>query len=328
MKAASRLRAIGGVVAAFLLFELLLRQLYFGTPRWDPTVGWIYANTEIRRYIFEGFATSHWDLRGVRLVPGSTQQGRAILVVGDSVTQAAQVEDSAVYTAVLQQRSRMPVLNVGHDAQSLADEVFAARHRLATFPVAWTIVQFIPMDFDDRVTKPDRAHFRVAGGSLTVEPGVVHFSRLSPLTHWMRRHSGLLNLGLLRFAILRGTPMPPLFRAADPSPLRPLPSYGPIELKLDALRHAYGDRATMFLVPDFFGPETIVEARFNRWCQTNAVSCVNLRTTFDEFRRRGRAPTGFPNSNFGLGHLNQEGHRAAADLLAAELERLRALGLF
>jgi hypothetical protein len=328
MRVASRLRAIGGVVAAFLLFELVLRQLYLGLPTWDPAVGWIYSNTELRHYIFEGWATSHWDQRGVRAIPGPPPQGRAILAIGNSVTQAAQIGDADVYTALLQRRMGMPVLNVGHDAQSIADDVFAARQRLTTFPVAWTIVQFIPLDFEETSEKPDRAHFKTVGKTLTVEPGTVRFSKLSPVTHWLRRHSGLVNLGLLRLAVLRETPTPPLFRAADPRPRDRSTSYRPVELELDALRDAYGGRATMFLVPDFLPPETSMERRFTQWCQSTGTSCVNLRSVFDEFNRRGRAPTGFPNSNFGFGHLNQEGHIAAANLLAAELERLRALGLF
>src|SRR5262245_18632122 len=120
MRAASRLRALGGIAAAFCLFELVLRQLYFGLPRWDPAIGWVYKNTELRNYIFEGGATSHWDQRGVRAIPAPTPPGRAILAVGDSITQAAQVDDAAVYTALLQHRLGMPVLNVGHDARTIA----------------------------------------------------------------------------------------------------------------------------------------------------------------------------------------------------------------
>lgn len=328
MKDASRLRAIGGAVAAFLLFELILRCIYFGSPTWDPRVGWIYANTAVRRYIFEGWATSHWDARGVRVVPSGSQNGRAILVVGDSVTQATQVGDGDVYTALLQQRLRMPVLNVGHDAQSLADDAFAAPARLQAFPVAWTIVQFIPLDFDERISTPDRAQFKVAGDRLEIVPGVVRSGRFSQWTQVARRHSGLVNLGLMRAAILRETPMPPLFHAADQRPPDTAPAYGAVELKLSALRDAYGGRVTFFLVPDFLAPPTIMERRFTQWCQSNSTSCVDLRSSFAEFRRRGRAPSGFPNSNFGLGHLNREGHIAAADLLAAELERLRARDLF
>jgi hypothetical protein len=328
MRAAGRLRAIGGAVAAVVLFEAILRHVYSGLPAWNPAVGWIYADTEIRHYIFEGWATSRWDRRGVRVIPGPPPRGPAILAVGNSVTQAAQIGDEDVYTALLQRRMRMPVLNVGHDAQSIADDVFAARYRLSTFPVAWTIVQFIPLDFEEKPATPDRAHFNRIGNELVVEPGVVHFSRLSPVTRWLRRHSGLVNLGLLRLAVLRDTPMPPLFHAADPRPAPPPASYGPVEPELGAVRDAYRGRVTLFLVPDFLKPPTEMERRFTGWCSSTGTSCVNLRSVFEDFRRRGRAPSGFPNSNFGFGHLNREGHIAAANLLAAELERLRARGLF
>ncbi len=323
MSAGQRLRAIGGILAAFVVFELILRQLYWGLPTFKPEAGWGHFDTELRRYYFEGGSSSHWDARGVRRIPGSVPRGPALLAVGNSVTQATQVVDDQVFTALVQRRTQLPVLNVGHDAQSLADDVISARYRLDTFNPAWSIIQFIPLDFEERPARINKAHFILVDGRLVAEPGVVRLGRFRRA----QRASALVNMGLLRYAVLRETPMPPLFRAADPRPETPR-RYGPIELKLDVLRDAYRGRVTMFMVPEFLGEETIAEKRFTEWCRRSDASCVNFRAVFDDFRRRGRAPTGFPNSRFGYGHLNPEGHAAAAGLLSTEIERLRARDLF
>jgi hypothetical protein len=257
------------------------------------------------------------------MIPGPAPAAPALLAVGNSVTQATQVADDQTFTALLQRRMDMPVLNVGHDAQAIADNVLIAPYRLKNHDVAWTIVQFIPLDFEDTPPRDRNARFKTINGQLEVELPRFGRGRIAPL----RKRVALVNMGLLRLAVLLDTPMPPLFRAADPRP-EPVRRYGPVETHLDAIRNAYERRVTMFFVPDFFPPATEAEKRFEAWCAERQVSCVNLRDVFADFERRGRAPVGFANSRFGFGHLNPEGHAAAADLLAIELERLRKRDLF
>jgi hypothetical protein len=324
---AGRLRALSGIAAAVVLFEIILRQMYFGIPTWKPEAGWGYYGTELRRYYFEGGSTSRWDSRGVRGIGGPSPSGPPILAVGDSMTQATQVADDQTFTALLQRQIGLPVLNVGRDAQALEEDIVAAPYNIRQFQPVWTIVQFIPLDFEESSPHDGRPRFRLSGGQLEIEPTVVRDKRFTPFIRTLRKKSALVNLGLQRFAVLRDTPMPPLFRAADVRPVVPR-SYGPIELELHALRSAYQGRVTMFLTPDFLPPPTDMERRFTAWCASERVSCVNLREIFEDFRVRGRAPTGFANSNFGFGHLNPEGHAAAARLLAKEIERLRAHGVF
>lgn len=321
-------RPAGGLLAAVLLFELILRHMYFGTRTWRPGVGWGHYDTELRRYFFEGGSTSRWDGRGARVIPGPTPAGRPILAIGNSYTQGTTVDDSEVYTALLQSSVGMPVLNVGHDAQNLAEHVYAAPHHLATLNVAWTIVQVNPQDFEQLPDRPGRARFKLVNRALDVEPPYQRLRRSSAYTQPLRRSSALVNVGLMRFEILKATPMPRLFRAADPIPEKPPRRYGPVELQLGALRDAYRGRVTMFLIPDFLESETSMERRFAGWCAANNVSCITLRTVFPQFERRGRAPTGFANHSFAVGHLNVEGNRVAAKLLTAEIQRLRARGVF
>ena len=328
MSMRGRLPAVCGCFTAVLLFEIILRHLYFGLQTWEPNAGWKYRNIELRRYLFEGGSTSRWDARGVRIVPGATPAGPRILVVGNSYTQGTQVGDADVYTAILQKELRVPVLNAGRDAQTPADDGFAASDHLASLAPAWTIIQVTPHDFDEADIPAGSARFVQADRELVLVPPRPHFGRFSAYTQPVRRASALVNVGVMRFAVLRDMPIPPLFHAADPPPPAESPRYGPVERELDALRAAYRGRVTMFLIPEFLDRETSAEARFARWCVTAGVSCVNMRSAFGDFDARGRAPVGFANSSFGTGHLNVEGHAAAAQLLGREIERLRARGLF
>jgi lysophospholipase L1-like esterase len=70
-----------------------------------------------------------------------------------------------------------------------------------------------------------------------------------------------------------------------------------------------------------------VEQRIVAACRSWRWSCVQLRDRFPEFEARHEAPYGFPNLQWGRGHLNVAGHRAVAELLADEIARLRARDL-
>jgi hypothetical protein len=134
--------------------------------------------------------------------------------------------------------------------------------------------------------------------------------------------------------------MPPLFRAADDAERAPVPpaasrgvTTGPaflhtVDAELELLVRSYGGRVTFLFLSPFEGGPDVVEKTFIDNCASRGWSCVDFRGTFADFRARGDAPFGFPNSRFGVGHLNARGHAAAARLLTTELRRLRARGLF
>jgi hypothetical protein len=66
------------------------------------------------------------------------------------------------------------------------------------------------------------------------------------------------------------------------------------------------------------------ESRIRVHCGIRGLSCASLRVGYPNLVARGVSPFGFDNGRFNSGHLNEEGHRLAADLLAAELERVLA----
>lgn len=337
------IRRCAGLALAVIAFELLLRWLGFGGGAVDAGDAGATREVTVRNRTEEGWADSRWTSAGVRVVPSPAPAGAPeLLVLGDSFTQALQVGDAEVYTALLQERLGLPVLNRGCPACSPADYVAAAQRLNASRP-GWTVIQLNPPDLYGDAFNSRQTHFEVRGRRLELVE--VEAPLRSGFIEGARRSSAIVDRGIARAGMFRrASKMPPLFRASEESrvpegaALR-IPPSPHVEDVLDAMHSAWDGRVTFFFVPEYVEEADAtwpyiddraadVERRFDAWCGASGASCVNLRAFFADFARRGRAPAGFPNSRFGRGHLNRDGHRAAAELIAEELEDVRRRGLF
>lgn len=323
-------RPIAGVLLALLVFEAVLRHLSFGHVTLDPIVGWVWRSTTVVHRLGEGWGISHWrDDESREHAPVAADAPR-VLFLGDSFTEALQVDDDEVFSARL---SNVNALNIGQSGHSAADYVaFASEYRTRFHP-EWTVIELAPPDLGDDAFNASKTHFDAGLETrVIIMPG--SGGRITGLLTPLRRRSDAVDYGLSRWHdYSSGAKMPPLFRAADeetrPSEPKPAASVTwPVAAEMARLRDAYGGRVTFLFLPEFKGRPSGVEAAFMAACGNDRLSCVNLRVTFDGFRQRGDAPSGFPNSTFGEGHLNARGHAAAAQLLQSEIERLRARGLF
>jgi hypothetical protein len=182
---------------------------------------------------------------------------------------------------------------------------------------------------------PEKAHFVATPDGLRAEASPPRTQSGAARALWTaRQRSALLNHAIIRLqSFVEATRnAPPLFfasAAARPSTdQRATVSDTRIVAELAATRGAYDGHVTfLFLSP--FDPKapdvpSRVEGVFTDACRANGWSCVALRSGYAAFAARHAAPYGFPNSGFNVGHMNPEGHRLAADLLAGELRRLRA----
>jgi hypothetical protein len=319
-------RTSSGVLLAVVVFEVVLRQLTFGRVTLDPQVGWMWRSTTVIHRLGEGWGVSHWRDDETRSHAPAAANAPCVLFVGDSITEALQVNDDEAFSG------RMPAvnaLNIGQSGHSAADYVVYAAEYRARYRPDWTVVELAPPDLAEDAFNPGKTHFD--GG---LNPHVILFDadgRLSKLLR-IRRWSAFANFAVRRVQEYAASArMPPLFRAADET-IHPaaadLQRNWPVAAEMARLRNAYSDRLTFFFVPNFFEPPSRVEDAFTCECRNRSLSCINMRTVFDGFRNRGDAPFGFSNSSFGEGHLNACGHAAAALLLKSEMERLHARGLF
>lgn len=327
--------AVCGIALSLLTFEVAFRLLLFQTIRLDPVAHLPIATATHR--LGEGFGVSHWDGRGIRLSPHSCSNCTRVLVIGDSYTEALQVNDDQTYASVAETILAGPkpvrLLNAGVAGASPADYTVQAAHYRKWIQPAWVVVQLNADDLGSDAFVPDKVHFRQNGDGLTlVVPTPYSYGRITQTLAFIRERSALVNYAVARLDIARQGPKGPRwFRAESESKVRAVPeapqSY-PLEHELGLMRASYGNRITFLFLPLFDKPVENEELRFDRYCRATHQSCVNFRASFEEFQRTGTAPYGFPNSGFGGGHLNPAGHVAVARLLANELRRLQQHGLF
>jgi len=344
------LRIFAGLVLALVAAELLVRHVYFVQYDYDPTFGSVIRGGTTATYAREGVGTSRWSEHGLRRAIRPDPSKPAILAVGDSYTEALGVDDDKVFTHVLEAALRVQVLNAGRAGASIADYIALAPTYQAMFKPAWTIVQLREKDLTtDAWDKSKRAEgwaYFEGGtdGKLSVvaakpEPRGKLWHALDPL----RRHFALYMFSVIRYREFKAAAQqePPLFHAGDANkaveangnailPQNEARKY-PIAEEFEMLEAAYQGRVTILYLPDYdpHAPTkvgSLVEETLDKLCRERSWSCVNLRATYADFAAQHRSPFGFSNTAYNFGHMNSDGHAAAAALLARELGgRLRDL---
>lgn len=327
------------MAAAALTFELVVKPVYSLDIVNDPEFGPIVRPGSTVHFGLEGWGTSHWGPRGVRGVRPPANVTAPILAVGDSQTESFMVDDDVVYTAQLEAALRKSdpsssVLNVGKASHSVADYVRLAPRYIDAFHPRWTIIQVRDNDFGSDAFAKGKRHFvNEPGGALTVvdvpEPARGGVGKLL----WdARQRSSFIGYSFVRAGRFREAMAKeaPLFRAGDPpaasaDDVSEHAAAFPLDAELSALRDAWGGRLTILFLPDFDPHDPGHLSEIGQWlverCRVTGTSFVSLGTAFPEFLARGHSPYGFANTKFNDGHMNAEGHAAAAELLAREIER-------
>ncbi len=340
------LKLVAGACLALLAMEGLVRQAYTVTYTRVPGFGYVRRSV---LYRLEGNGRSRWTTYELRRPRPPDPARPSIVVLGDSFTEALMVGDDEVFTGRLERELRaegddVQVLNLGYSGLSPADYVAGAPLYRRLFAPRWTIIQVGSSDLTFDSWDPGKCHFVRSpdGRGLSVVAFPPHFEEVRD-NPWKQRVRAipimLLHHGFERFEeFMSGAQTePPLFRAGSPvaAPSRldreNDPSY-PIEEEMDLLEKTYEGRLTLIFLPRLdmsnpLAPESHAEERFDAHCAAGGLSCVNLRRAYPAFAAEGRSPFGFANSSFNAGHMNAEGHAAAARALHTELTRLRTRGL-
>lgn len=330
-----------GVLAAALLFEAIARQIYWVPYLQDPRLSSILPGGTVARYCREGCARTTWIEDGVRRHAPADPSLPAVLVLGDSYTEALMIDDDRVFSrgverALEDTRPRVQVLNMGRSGMSTADYAALAHYFEERVAPRWTVIQLRVAGLEDAAFGSGEPHFRrTEGGGVEVVDVPPRTSRMNRYLTPIRQRLALANLATRRIEELRALAAaePPLFRGGHARPAASAtPAAWPVEAELDAVARAFGGRMTFLFIPDFDPHDPAAtgetERRFDAACAERGWSCVNLRAAFPAFAARHEAPSGFPNTRFNWGHLNEAGHVAAGELVGAELRRLRARAVF
>lgn len=330
-----RLASVGVAVAlALVTLELVARRYAYIPRRLDPEFG--YIATGEARWFREGTGVGHWGARGVRQ-PSAPTSGSAkrILVLGDSFTEAAHVNDDEVYTDVLERRLRaagrkVRVVNAGVTGSTLPYYVHLAASYRRAFSPDWTVVQLNPDDVLAPAFAKLGTHFeRLRDGSLAVRalPAEGRGGPLRRTLRFLTGHSALLQNGVLQhkaFVVLAKSFKP--FRQTDKPPTaKPeAPGAFPIEQEMQLLSQAFDGRVTVLFISPWadsgpVGGATPTETSIEEACRKLGLSFVSTRASFPRLVAAGLFPNGFPNTQPKVGHLNATGHAAVAEVLGQEL---------
>ena len=141
--------------------------------QYDARLGWLpganYKGTErYERVMYTGSADSLRQHNGDRPPPAEG----AILAVGDSYTEGADVENDASWPAHLEQLVGRRVLNGGVGGYGIDQTVLRAEDLVARFKPSVLLVGFIPEDIDraefDRQFGGAKPYFSVESGTLVL----------------------------------------------------------------------------------------------------------------------------------------------------------------
>ena len=313
-----------GSACALLAYECAMHELAGRTAT---------ATGIEQRWYTEGIAHSHFALDGTRLTGAPPlPDALSVLIVGDSHVEANQVQDIATMGAELERQlrrssERWNVLQYGWSGADVPDYIFEADVLMQRFRPDRVVVVLTSGDF--AAVQSARVALREVNGRAVVEPVVRDASPGRPASYarplpWIFRHSGLLYASLVRFTL----DIRPRLAARRAGTVASATAVGAqrIPTLVKGLKEAYADRVLLLYVPKqpsraLEMPE-VEERELLSWCASESIDCASLRSRMIEASTTERQLSrGFNNTAPGQGHLNEIGHRIAADAIVAWIHK-------
>lgn len=278
----------------------------------DPVLGWTGAEGAVVRWGREGWGVNRYRETGE--LQTARGEGRPIVVLGDSHTEAFQVNGNDNFVSVAEnilwsKGLRWDLRNFGRSAFSMTDYVRVTRYLRRTLHPAAIVVQLEACDFD--AMEPGEA---ITGADA--EP-----TRPKRLRSAAPRRSHLYNAVRARIMRLRENRAGGQEKPACGS----LPPRVPVERQAELLREAAGDVPLIilwFAYSPYILPAWRQESRAVAALRSDAWTFIDLSAEFAASHKRGIDPRTFWNEIPFEGHLNRAGHRIVGTLLAAELAKL------
>ncbi len=227
--------ALGGVLAAVLLVELVLRWSHsvpeVANPLYSfhdshPRLGWRGKpdiRLRFRRPQFDALIVHDGDGFRAPDAPPPAHPRRRVLVLGDSFTWGWGVSQGAVYTDHLQRRlADTAVINRGVNGFGTAQQLLLLEDELARAEADLVLLQFFFNDLHDNVSpKRGRRPLFTLDGARLVRPTGTLRPLHGPVRRWLKDHSRAFLLFDFTTRALRD--------AGDEAPLptAPPPTIGP-----------------------------------------------------------------------------------------------------
>jgi hypothetical protein len=334
------LQALKWMLAVLLTLELVIRVFIFRVPfqEYGPVWGLVPRENSCSVQGVEGFSVTCYFENGEVVTP--YRDGISVVVMGDSYTLGAQVNDSEKYVYLTERALRERGLkadlhNLGRSARSVADHIYLAPAVVNEYSPEIVVVQansvnFL-MSFDcDRENcfkkQPD-------GGFALLHRNLSPDITLQNMVY----SSGLLAYASYRFMNIENNVNAEhliALAAAKNAEIGMASEDEQVLYQVRALQAAFRNSTLVFIViPDIpkISPSTLSPIS---WSSPNDEHLVSLlrgmgmyvvfpkkafRQLYDQERL---LPRGFINSMPNFGHMNEYGHAAVAEDLTVALEEL------
>lgn len=338
-----------------LVFELVIRSSVMRLPPFEYKSEWGLVPAENSSSVQgrEGYGVLHYLSDGEIRTP--YQGGTSVVILGDSTVQAAQVDDTENFVSLTESELRargynVDMHNLGGSERTIADYVFMAPAVHEHFTPQVLIVQVSPASFslsfytvkenyfllneDDslKLIHNNSGKDGLALRNILFSSGLISFLdfRWQVASADMKQEASRIRFGSGGEAVTTAQRNPEEDIAGSE-----MESRARVLLLVEELEQAYPDTRIVFLVIPYM--PTIEPGLSQRilWGSdesrqlatlldaVDGVYLVYVQKAFREYYHQYLVlPRGSFNSLFNFGHLNQYGHKAVAQTLADELEKI------
>lgn len=338
---------VAGIVSA-VIWNLILGA-FFNIPlayHHDPSLGWMPKPYSRQYSTDEGRALCLYNEFGFRGETIGARQPREwrIVAIGDSFTEAHQVDNAQTFVSRLQNLlrpkaragTRVRVLNAGRDNTTPAYFVHSAARYKQIFQPDWVVILIHDGNWL-KIADPEREiYYRRAGDGFAIEQHWL-WETMSPRrklwAQWPGRDQPFFATLANRLKQMRATG--PKNDAPSTAGAGAAPSAGPASPVLDAatmqravswtveqLKAKY-PKLVLVHMPDGsternnLVPPTPTEQWLGEACRLYQVPLIAMRERIKrDYARSGKPPLGFSNTAPWQGHPNAHGHELIAAALA------------
>jgi hypothetical protein len=325
----------------FLLILEVVIRVFIIKPAYEhfvPGLGIVAVDNAVTVWGVEGYGVTHYLSNGEISTPHQSEI--SVVVLGDSYTEAVQVNDDQKFVSVaeniLQERGlKMDLHNLGASGRSIADYVYIAPFVRTMYSPDIVVVQLAKNDFIESFDSSHQNFFVRSGASIELIHNEDYF-RVDPNLRNMVSSTGLGSLAFYKLAPFVKEQRLRLAKAAGQNQVEGQVTApdglnsSEIGMQINLLKKAYPDSQVAFLViPDISivqgvelvlsseSDDLLVEA-MNEFLDPPLLyprdEFVELYTTHQKF------PRGFSNTLPNYGHLNSDGNFAVGVALAGYLE--------
>lgn len=339
------LEVVGWLVVFFIVLEIFIRLFVFNSPSRviDPAWGKVPSPNSCYRRGTEGFGITCYSTNGEIETP--YHDGVPVVVLGDSYTEATQVDNSEKYVSLTESYLRERGLNVdlhnlGNSGLHTADYVYLAPLITKTFSPEVVVLQVNAKDFSESLDIDGSNYFEQQNGELALShsdstPDDVTLENIA-------RSSSLLTYIIFRWSEISPKIVFDSSVSAKFSDAGALNGFGnpaaenisaeQIILQLNAIKRAYSaSRIVILFIPNV----PVVSDSGLSWTNPSddyflstfkSIDGITVAYPINGFRalyeEEKILPRGFFNTTPNKGHINAYGHELVAKSLADKLEEI------